>query len=64
MNNPILSLLINILGLGILMWFLVVAFIDVLRGNKQKSVFHNWLIIGICLVYSLKIIFKDLLGLV
>jgi hypothetical protein len=63
-NNSILGLIINLLGLGILVWFLTQALIDLAKGNKHKTVFHNLLIIGICLIYSLKILLKDLLGVV
>jgi hypothetical protein len=63
-NESILEFIINLLGLGILIWFFSLAVVDVVRGNRHKSVFHNLLIISICLVYSLKILLKDLLGLV
>ena len=63
-NKSILEFIINLLGLGILIWFFSIALVDLIKGNRQKSVFHNLLIISICLVYSLKILLKDLLGIV
>ena len=63
-NHNVLSLFINILGLGILIWFLIIALIDLERGNKRRTIFHNLLIIGLCLIYSLKIILKDILNLI
>jgi hypothetical protein len=63
-NNTILEFIVNILGLGILLWFLSVSVIDLIKHNRHKSVFHNLVIIGICLVCSLKILLKDLLSVV
>jgi len=63
-NKTILEFIINILGLGILLWFLSLSVIDLIRNDRRKSVFHHLLIIGICLVYSLKILLKDLLSVV
>ena len=63
-NHNILSLFINTIGLGILIWFLILALIDLERVNRHRTIFHNLLIIGLCLIYSLKIILKDLLNLI
>jgi len=63
-DRTILDILVNLLGLGILIWLLVQALIDLFRENKQKTVFHNLIIVGICLIYSLKIVLKDLLGVI
>ena len=61
-NRTVLEFMVNLLGLGILIWFFSVALIDMIKGNQRKSVFHNLLIVGITLIYSLKILLKDLLG--
>ena len=61
-DNRILDVIVNLLGLGVLVWFLVHALVDMSRGNKQKTVIHNLIVFGICLIYSLKILLKDLLG--
>ena len=63
-NKNILEFIINLLGLGILIWFFSIALADMIKGNHQKSALHNTLIIAICLIYSLKILLKDLLGVV
>ena len=63
-DRTILDIIVDLLGLGILIWLLVQALVDLFRGSKQKSLFLNLLIVGICLIYSLKIILKDLLGVV
>ena len=63
-DNRILDVIVGLLGLGILIWLLVNALGDIIKGNKQRKVFHNLLIVGICLIYSLKILLKDLLGVV
>ena len=62
-DRTTLDIVVDLLGLGILVWLLSLSLIDLFKGSKQKSVFHNLLIVGICLIYSLKIILKDLLGL-
>jgi len=59
-DKTILEFIVNILGLGILLWLLSISIIDLKRNNRRKSVFHNLIIIGICIVYSLKILLKDL----
>ena len=63
-DNKTLDVIVNLLGLGILVWFLAHALIDMMRRNKQKTLIHNLIVFGICLIYSLKIILKDLLGVV
>jgi len=64
MNNSVLDIIVNLLGLGLLLWFLINALMDLIRGNKQKTVIHNLLIVGICLIYSVKILLKDLFGVI
>ena len=61
-DNRILDVVINLLGLGILLWLLGQALMDLIRQTKHKSVFQNFIIVAICLIYSLKIILKDLFG--
>ena len=64
MNNSVLDIIVNLLGLSLLLWFLANALMDLIRGNKQKTVIHNLLIVGICLIYSVKILLKDLFGVI
>ena len=61
-SKSVVEFLVNLLGLGILIWFFSNALIDMMKGSRHKSVFHNVLIIGITVIYSLKILLKDLLG--
>jgi hypothetical protein len=63
-DNRILDVVVNLLGLGILLWLLGQALMDLIRRTKRKSVFQNFIIVAICLIYSLKIVLKDLLGVV
>jgi hypothetical protein len=63
-DNRTLDVIVGLLGLGILIWLLANALIDMIRGNKHRKVYHNLIIVGICLIYSLKIVLKDLLGVV
>jgi len=63
-DNRILDVIVGLLGLGILIWLLGNAIRDIIKGNQQRKVFHNLLIVGICLIYSLKILLKDLLGVI
>jgi hypothetical protein len=59
-----LDIIVNLLGLGILLWLLANALKDLIKATKQRSVFHNLTIIAICLIYSAKILLKDLLGVI
>ena len=61
-DRTILDTIVDLLGLGILIWLLAQALVDLFRGNKQKTIFHNLIVAGICLIYSLKIVLKDLFG--
>ena len=61
-DNKILDVILSLLGLGILLWLLGQALTDLIRGTRQKSVFVNLTLLAICLIYSLKIILKDLFG--
>jgi hypothetical protein len=61
-DNTTLDIFVDLLGLGILIWLLSKSVIDMIRGNKERKVYHNLIIVGICLIYSLKILLKDLLG--
>ena len=59
-----LDLIVNLLGLGILLWLLGTALIDLFQGNQKRTLFHNLIIVVISLVYALKILLKDLLAVV
>jgi hypothetical protein len=61
-DKTILDIIVNLLGLGIFLWLLSQSIIDLVRGTRRRTVFHNLLIIGISLVYTLKIVLKDLFG--
>ena len=61
-DNTTLDIIVDLLGLGILIWLMTKSLIDMVRGNKEKKVHHNLIIVGICLIYLLKILLKDLLG--
>ena len=63
-SKTILDVIVNLLGLGIFLWLLVQSVIDLMRKPRQKTLFHNLLIIGISLIYALKIVLKDLLGVI
>lgn len=63
-DNRTLDVIVSLLGLGILIWLLANALSDMMRGNERRKVHHNLLIVGICLIYSLKIVLKDLLRVV
>ncbi len=61
-NKSIPDLIINLLGLGILLWLVANSMLDLMKGTKHRTLSHNLLIICISLIYSVKIILKDLLG--
>ncbi len=63
-DNRTLDVIVSLLGLGLLLWLLANALMDLIKGTKQKSVFHNLTIVAICLIYSIKILLKDLLGVI
>jgi hypothetical protein len=63
-DKTILDFVVNLLGLGIFLWLLSQSLIDLIRATRHRTLFHNLVIIGISLVYSLKIVLKDLLGVV
>ena len=62
MEDKTLDMIVGLLGLGILIWLLVNSIGDMIRGNTQRKVHHNLIIVAICVIYSLKILLKDLLG--
>ncbi|HYJ37522.1 MAG TPA: hypothetical protein VEV87_02855 [Chitinophagaceae bacterium] len=63
-DKTTLDIIVDLLGLGILIWLLTKSLIDMVKGNKERKVFHNLLIVAICVIYTLKILLKDLLGVV
>jgi hypothetical protein len=60
-TKQLLNVIIGFLGLSIFVWLFFFALKDILANeNAKRKIIHNAIIIAICLIYSIRIIIKDL----